>query len=514
MKKIVYLLLAFLYTVNSILAYTPSCSTVGSLPYGASWISPNKVVGTQVLGNDNTLLTPIDTICGTDLRLLPGKADNETITGAWTFTPACTFNGGVTFGGDDGVNNTSLLIDADNSGAEVDTKILFQRGSTATDSEIRWDSTDDRFELYTDGSTLSDVQVGNCDSTGEACNFDDVVLDTTNQTVAGVKTYSSAIIQSTECTSSNELCTKSYIDVADSAITAGGCSYGTSVPVGACMQGACYNLSTSSGAIVHYVCTSSGYVATNPYFDSSATFTMSITLSSSGNSITGTPTITGNTQVTGNLTVTGTFALSSSGFNASNVRLQNVADPTSAQDALTLNYFNTHSTKVFSQTSDVTISNTTTETSLVGSGVGSATISANTLAVGSHIRVKARGYLTNTSGSTKTATIRLYFGGSVVQSNSTPSFISDANTQGGWDIDWEMTVRSTGAAGTVQSQGRFIHVNSGSPSNGTVVANLHDESIDYINTTTGQAINITWQWSGAHSNTTVVCTNLVIEVLP
>ncbi len=60
-----------------------------------------------------------------------------------------------------GTNNATFTIDADNAGAGVDTQISFNRGSTDGDATVRWDETNDRFELESDedAPTLADLNL-------------------------------------------------------------------------------------------------------------------------------------------------------------------------------------------------------------------------------------------------------------------------------------------------------------------------------------------------------------------
>lgn len=70
---------------------------------------------------------------------------------------------------------------------------------------------------------------------------------------------------------------------------------------------------------------------------------------------------------------------------------------------------------IFSQTANRTITNTAAETSLLGAGVGSNLIKANSLTVGKRIRIHGEGiYSTPLVGSS--LTIRVKLGGVVVAS--------------------------------------------------------------------------------------------------
>jgi len=69
-------------------------------------------------------------------------------------------------------------------------------------------------------------------------------------------------------------------------------------------------------------------------------------------------------------------------------------------------------TAIFSQTSDVTVANTTTETSMLGTGVGTATLPANFLIPGRVVRLKSRG--TISTGTSQSSTVRFNIGGTTV----------------------------------------------------------------------------------------------------
>lgn len=61
-----------------------------------------------------------------------------------------------------GTNETSWVIDKDNAGAGANTKLAFNRGSTAGDATILWDESNDKFILYkVDATTVAPLDCGN-----------------------------------------------------------------------------------------------------------------------------------------------------------------------------------------------------------------------------------------------------------------------------------------------------------------------------------------------------------------
>ena len=478
MKRIIYLLLAFLYTINSVLAYSPSCSTVGSLPYGSSWTSPNKVVGTQVLGNDNTLLTPIDTICGTDLPALPGKASTETITGTWTFNTAPAFSSG-------GPPTSSNECDASGELCPYESVVRDTGDQTITG-----------VKTFTTSPVLSEE----CNATGDACAYESVVRDTGDQTVAGVKTFSSAPISSVAASGATELTRLGEVNTLISAVTAGGCSYSTSAPVGACTQGACHNRFTSSG-IVAYVCTSGGgWVQSNADAVSKAVgYTGAITISSSGNL-----TVTGANSFTGTHTVTGTSTFSSSGVY--------VPTPTESTQAATKGYADNLSPRKFAQTTAVTVNNTT-PASIIGAGSGSysqssgsITIPANTFTPGKTLKITASGVYTRGTG---TLNLTLTLGGQQIGvfSIGDPGTATSNST---WRIESIVTCVTTGSPGTFYGQGLFWRGSTGAGTNWNV-SGTGSSSTFNLTTSSTQDISSTATWSATAGS--ITCTNFVVEVI-
>lgn len=163
---------------------------------------------------------------------------------------------------------------------------------------------------------------------------------------------------------------------------------------------------------------------------------------------------------------------------------------------------------IFTQTNTVTISNTTTETSILGTGIGTKTLPANFLAIGKIVRLTVRGYINETS--TPTIRVRLKLGSTTIFDTTATNINSLGGTDKYFDATYDITCRTTGVTGTVFPQGRWQYAaNSGVNSviNGAVT------SATTINTTISQVIDLTVQWGTANASNNVVSTTCSIEIL-
>ena len=163
---------------------------------------------------------------------------------------------------------------------------------------------------------------------------------------------------------------------------------------------------------------------------------------------------------------------------------------------------------VFTQTNTVTVSNTTTESTVLGTGIGTKTIPANFLTAGKTIRLIVRGYMNETS--TPTIRIRLKVGSVTVFDSNPVTINALGGTDKYFDAIFDITCRTTGTTGTVMPQGRWLYTaNSGVTSviNGAVTAK------STINTTISNALDLTVEWGTASTSNNVNATNCSIEII-
>jgi len=162
----------------------------------------------------------------------------------------------------------------------------------------------------------------------------------------------------------------------------------------------------------------------------------------------------------------------------------------------------------FVQIADKVLSNSNVETTIINSSgaKGSLVIPANTLKVGSIIRMKMDGIF-NATG-TPTGTIKIYLGGTtLVTSAATLSAFS------GYFLEAEylLTIRTIGATGTVCGQGKSF-VKQPDTLTAGVFRDLRMTTDVTINTTVNNTINVTYQFSVASSSNSLTTRNLLIEI--
>lgn len=149
--------------------------------------------------------------------------------------------------------------------------------------------------------------------------------------------------------------------------------------------------------------------------------------------------------------------------------------------------------------SGTTVTNTTTETSF-GS---TATIPANTLKAGDRIRIRSHGITPSTNG-TDTLTVKLKIGSSIVFATAA---IDVANNDT-WVIDAEVTVRTTGASGTIIASGMGV---LGVPT--TATARGSGLASTTLDTTAAATIDATATWSAASASNQATQRSFTVEVI-
>jgi hypothetical protein len=164
---------------------------------------------------------------------------------------------------------------------------------------------------------------------------------------------------------------------------------------------------------------------------------------------------------------------------------------------------------IFSQTSSTTVTNTTVETNISGTGVGTLTLPANFLVIGKTMSLKAKGFHSGIAGASNTLTIRVYYGATVILTGTVPA---SAATNVGVDLDAMITCRTNGASGTVMSQGYYSEL-SPTPSFHPLYATGGAASTTTINTTTSNAIRVTAQWGNASASNSITITNLTVTII-
>lgn len=164
---------------------------------------------------------------------------------------------------------------------------------------------------------------------------------------------------------------------------------------------------------------------------------------------------------------------------------------------------------LFVNTLGKSVASTSSETTLLNTGVGSATLAADYLAAGKTIRVTAFGYFSTKAAPAGNITLSLKLGS--VEVVATAAFtMPDGSSNELWRVDGVITGRSVGATGTCIGQAMLLYKDgtatrmiSFGPATSTVV----------VDTTGTLAVDLTAQWGTSDASNAFVCTNIVVEGL-
>lgn len=153
---------------------------------------------------------------------------------------------------------------------------------------------------------------------------------------------------------------------------------------------------------------------------------------------------------------------------------------------------------LFMQTADQTITGTTTETTIFGTGIGSKTMAANTLTIGKVINIIVSGVFT-TPVAAGNLTIRVKFGSTTIATGTISTLINSA-TNAGIQFNVTITTRTTGASGTVVVDGSVGYDTTGVLTRNFVALN-NAGATSTIDTTASQVIDVTAQYATGTGNT-------------
>lgn len=165
-------------------------------------------------------------------------------------------------------------------------------------------------------------------------------------------------------------------------------------------------------------------------------------------------------------------------------------------------------TALFVQTNDVSVANTVTETTILGSGVGSKTIPANYFIPGRNIRGILRGTFSDDTITPGTVRVRVKLGSTTILDTAAQTPAS-AVTDDYIEIAFDITCRLTGASGTVWGQG-YADLSDGLVTTHHLFQMVNSAPV-VIDTTASQVLDVTWQWGTADADNsmtnhmTVIC---------
>jgi hypothetical protein len=163
----------------------------------------------------------------------------------------------------------------------------------------------------------------------------------------------------------------------------------------------------------------------------------------------------------------------------------------------------------WSNATSVSVANTAAETTLLDTGVGSKSIVANSLKVGSIVRFTASGIITCTG--TPNLILKTAVG---AVNDEFYNFAMPADYSGRWRVVLELCVNSIGSGGTFSGMVSFSTGDSGNGFDDTGSFSGNQEyDLDAINTTIANAINLTAQWGTANIANEIKMVVAMIEIL-
>lgn len=158
---------------------------------------------------------------------------------------------------------------------------------------------------------------------------------------------------------------------------------------------------------------------------------------------------------------------------------------------------------IFTMTGQVTVANTGAETSIIGAGVGTDTVPANTLQVGSTFHFRLWGIHSATANPNVTVRVKLngatiVTSGAVATGNSTNQLFA---------IEVYATILTIGAGGTMFIQGEYMEYDTPNAN----VYSMTTTTATSINTTIDQVVDCTYQWGTAALANSVTSTIASLE---
>jgi hypothetical protein len=164
---------------------------------------------------------------------------------------------------------------------------------------------------------------------------------------------------------------------------------------------------------------------------------------------------------------------------------------------------------LYAQTANsATVTNTTTETTIIGTGVGSLSVPANGFAVGDSFRAILGGAINATNNQTIRIRLRT---GSVLLLDSGLQNLGSAVTDDVWSLNVDFTVRQLGAAGvaSIVSLGGFHYTKTNNASvQGFGFNVLNNTTFD---TTVSNTLDITVEWGSASTGNNIYSDTFVLN---
>ena len=157
---------------------------------------------------------------------------------------------------------------------------------------------------------------------------------------------------------------------------------------------------------------------------------------------------------------------------------------------------------LFAQTADgAALGNTLVETSIVGSGVGSLSIPANTLKAGDSFHAKIGGLISTQPN--HEITIRAKSGSTVLE--TTGIIQLELATNQPWELELDFTIRAIGVTGEIKTNGNFVY----NRDTGSYIGKVLGDT-EVLDTTVANTLDITAEWGQEDTSDSIVVQQLIL----
>jgi len=164
---------------------------------------------------------------------------------------------------------------------------------------------------------------------------------------------------------------------------------------------------------------------------------------------------------------------------------------------------------LFSQTAQGTTINNTTEQDLLGVGVGSLLIPANTLEVGSTYHLKLGGLCRLTGGGNRTTMhVRIKNGATILADSGL--VLGEHATNLPWQLEVDMVIRNIGATGTIMTTANFTHPRDSNP---RLISGFLFQDNETIDTTIDNTLSVTWEFVNLETNDQIYTSQSILNKL-
>lgn len=167
---------------------------------------------------------------------------------------------------------------------------------------------------------------------------------------------------------------------------------------------------------------------------------------------------------------------------------------------------NVNSNSIFSSVTSAGPNNSASETSLIGTVVGSQTIAANTLVSGTTIQVFATGLL-NTPVSASNLTLKIYCGATAI-GQTTATSPGNNVSNGGFTLSTILTAQGSGAGGSISQSGNVILNGATTTIRALSILNPTPGTPVPFDFTTACSLDVKATWSAAQASQFLTGTNV------